>query len=178
MKNIANRLLMFSILIFTAATVGCASGDRDERTALQPASTQPMSDDDQITQGDFNTALAEELGADQYGMRQYVIAFLKAGPTRAEDQATAVKLQQAHMANISRMAEEGKLVVAGPFIDGGDLRGIYIFAVKTIEEAQALTETDPAIQAGQLEMELRPWYGSAALMQVNDIHATIARERP
>lgn len=67
--------------------------------------------------------------------------------------------------------------MAGPFMDDGDIRGIYIFNVKTIEEAQALTETDPAIKAGRLIMELHPWYGSAALMQINQLHKKIAKEQ-
>lgn len=117
-----------------------------------------------------DTALARALGADDYGMKQYVMAFLKAGPNRNQSQEEAQQLQKAHMDNILRMADEGSLVVAGPFLDGGDIRGIYIFNVKTIEEAKALTETDPAIKAGRLVMELHPWYGSAALMKVNEIH--------
>jgi hypothetical protein len=82
------------------------------------------------------------------------------------------------MANIRRMAAAGQLVLAGPFMDDGELRGIYLFAVATIEEARALTATDPAIQAGTLVMELRPWYGSAALMQTNAVHGRIAAENP
>ncbi len=73
------------------------------------------------------------------------------------------------------MTTFGKLVLAGPFMDEGDLRGIYIFNVTTIEEAQSLTETDPAIQAGSLVMELKPWYGSAALMGVNSEHDRISK---
>jgi uncharacterized protein YciI len=61
------------------------------------------------------------------------------------------------------MAEAGQLVLAGPFMDAGEVRGIYIFNVTTVEEARALTETDPAVKAGRLAMELHPWYGSAAL---------------
>jgi hypothetical protein len=76
------------------------------------------------------------------------------------------------------MAEDGDLVLAGPFLDKGELRGIYIFDVPTVEEARQLTATDPAIQAGRLEMELRPWYGSAALRKVNEIHAQIAEVNP
>jgi hypothetical protein len=57
------------------------------------------------------------------------------------------------------------------------LRGIYIFDVATVAEAEALTRTDPAIQAGQLVMELHPWYGSAALMMVNEVHAKIQKVR-
>ena len=120
-----------------------------------------------------DTLLARELGADEYGMKQYVMAFLKAGPNRSQSQEEAMKLQKAHLDNISRMAKEGTLVLAGPFLDEGDIRGIYIFNVTTIEDAKALTETDPAIQAGRLVMELHPWYGSAALMKVTEIHSTL-----
>jgi uncharacterized protein len=74
------------------------------------------------------------------------------------------------------MAEEGKLILAGPFLDDGDIRGIYIFNVQTVEEAEALTKTDPAIQSGRLVMELHPWYGSAALMEVNQMHKKIAKK--
>ena len=123
----------------------------------------------QTTTG-YDATLAQQLGADKNGMKQYVIAFLKSGPNRNQDAAEAQALQKAHMDNIHRLANEGKLVLAGPFMDKGELRGIYIFDVTTIEEAQKLTETDPAIKAGRLVMELHPWYGSAALMQVNATH--------
>ena len=123
----------------------------------------------------FNAELAKEMGADDYGMRKYVMAFLKAGPNRTADKAEAAKLQAAHMANIGRLAEEGKLAIAGPFLDNGELRGIYIFNVETIEEAKKLTETDPAIKAGSLIMELHPWYGSAALGLVNKYHDKISK---
>lgn len=123
----------------------------------------------------YNKQLADSLQADEYGMKNYVMAFLKAGPNRNQDSATASKLQTAHMQNIMRMAKEGKLIVAGPFLDNGELRGVYIFNVSTLDEAKQLTETDPAIQAGRLVMELHPWYSSAALMKVNEIHNTIAK---
>lgn len=122
----------------------------------------------------FDEALAKRLEADEYGMHSYVMAFLKAGPNRSQDSLEAATLQRAHLDNITRMAEEGTLVVAGPFLDDGVVRGIYIFDVKTIEEARALTATDPAIQAGRLEMELHPWYGPAALGLVQEISKKIA----
>lgn len=121
----------------------------------------------------YDSVKAKAYGADQYGMKSYVMAFLKAGPNRDLDSAAAMELQSAHMKNIGRMAKEGKLLIAGPFLDDGEIRGIYIFDVPTIEEAEALTNTDPAIQAGSLVMELKPWYGSAALMAINDIHSTL-----
>lgn len=57
---------------------------------------------------------------------------------------------------------------------GADDYGMHRY-VETVEEAEALTNTDPAIKAGSLVMELLPWYGSAALMKVNDIHGQIAK---
>lgn len=130
------------------------------------------------TETTYNAELAEELGADDYGMRQYVMAFLKAGSNRDQDSTRAAELQRAHLENIRRMAEEGDLILAGPFMDSGEIRGIYIFDVRTVEEARKLTETDPAVQAGRLEMELHPWYGSAALMKVNEIHGQISKQNP
>ncbi|MDN4164359.1 YciI family protein [Cytophagales bacterium LB-30] len=123
----------------------------------------------------YDSLLAQKYGADQYGMKQYVMAFLKSGPNRSQDSATAAQIQRAHMDNIGRMAEEGKLVLAGPFLDEQELRGIYIFDVRTIEEAEALTASDPAVQAGRLIMELHPWYGSAAMMQINETHKRLSK---
>lgn len=126
----------------------------------------------------YDAALARKLKADEYGMRTYVMAFLKAGPNRNRSPEEAQKLQRAHMDNINRMAAEGKLVIAGPFADNGPIRGIYIFDVPTVKEAEALTQSDPAIQAGSLAMELHPWYGSAALMMVNEVHERIQQKKP
>jgi len=125
-----------------------------------------------------NEELAKRLGADEYGMKKYVMAFLKRGPNPSKDSITAAKNQKAHLENIGRMAEEGTLVLAGPFLDGTDLRGIYIFNVETIEEAQKLTATDPLIQSGGLIMELHPWYGSAGLMELSKIHKKISEKNP
>jgi hypothetical protein len=66
------------------------------------------------TTTDFDESLAKELGADDYGMRKYVIAFLKKGPNRTIDSIKAVALQKGHMANIGRLSKEGKLAIAGP----------------------------------------------------------------
>ena len=131
-----------------------------------------------LAQSPYDAELAAKLKADDQGMRTYVMAFLKAGPNRERPPDEAQRLQAAHRDNIRRLASEGKLVLAGPFGDNGPLRGIYIFDVSTIAEAEELTRTDPAIQAGQLVMELHPWYGSAALMMVNEVHAKIQKPRP
>lgn len=130
----------------------------------------------QTTLTSYDSLLAKQYGADDYGMKQYVVAFLKRGPNRNMNSVEAERLQKAHLKNITRLGKEGKLILAGPFLDNGDIRGIYIFNVKTIEEAQKLTQTDPAIQKGSLIMELHPWYGSAALMAIQEIHPTIEKK--
>ena len=124
----------------------------------------------------YDSVLAKKLGADKYGMKKYVIAFLKTGKTQITDTAKLEQIQMAHLKNIMKLADEGKMVLAGPFLDNTSLEGIFIFNVSTVEEAKKLTETDPAIQAGVLEMELHPWYGSAAVMEVVRIHNTIQKK--
>ena len=128
-------------------------------------------------QATYDAALAARLKADDNGMKTYVMAFLKAGPNRNRPREEAQKLQAAHRANINRLAAEGKLVLAGPFADDGELRGIYVFDVTTTAEAEALTRTDPAIQAGQLVMELHPWYATAGLMTIPELHSRIEKKK-
>ncbi|MCL1050492.1 YciI family protein [Shewanella abyssi] len=123
----------------------------------------------------YDADRAATAGADQYGMKRYVMAFLKRGPNRDRTDEEAKALQAAHMANIGRLAEAGKLVLAGPFLADGELRGIYIFNVTSIEEAKALTASDPAVQAGSLIMELKAWYGSAALTEMNGLHKLMSK---
>jgi uncharacterized protein YciI len=124
----------------------------------------------------FDEALAKKLGADDLGMREYVMCFLKTGPFKVEDPAKRSELMKGHFGMINRLAKEGKLVLAGPFSNGGEFRGIYLFDVKTVEEAKLLTETDPSIKVGYFTVEFIKWYGSAALMQVNETHNKIAKK--
>lgn len=100
-------------------------------------------------------------------MMVYYMAFLKKGPDRSHDSLTAAKIQEGHMAHIMQMAKDKKLVLAGPFMDDGDVRGIFIFNVATMEEAVELTNQDPAIKSGRLTMEIRPWYGPVMLKDIN-----------
>ena len=90
-------------------------------------------------------------------MSMLYLAFLKSGPNRTQPATEAEEIQKAHIANIERLARLGKLVAAGPFGDDGALRGIFVFRVASLEEAQALSDTDPAVKAGRLVLELHPW---------------------
>jgi len=152
-----NKLILLTIAVIVA---GCTSNnvvDRQNKVS-------------------YNPVLAKKLGADEYGMKKYVMAFLKSGPVKITDSTERAKLQVAHLNNITRLANEGKLLVAGPFLDSQELRGIFIFNIESIEEAKTLTETDPAIKAGTLIMELHPWYGSAALVETAEIHKSVQKK--
>ncbi len=108
-------------------------------------------------------AAAEESNAGPGGfeMTTYYVGFLYRGPKwTPEETPETRKIQEGHMANIQRMGAAGKLVIAGPFTDNGDLRGLYVFRVASAEEAKGLVESDPAVQAGRLRFELHPWYAA------------------
>jgi uncharacterized protein len=124
----------------------------------------------------YDAALAKKLGADDYGMKKYVMVFLKDGPTRLKDFVARDELQNAHLKNILKLASEGKLIVAGPFLDDQEIRGIFILNVSTVEEAKQIAATDPAVKAGTLIMELHPWYGSAGLVEAFGIHKKIEKK--
>jgi uncharacterized protein YciI len=82
--------------------------------------------------------LAKQLGADERGMRSYVLVVLKSGPTPVPAGPARDEMFRGHFANINRLAAEGKLVVAGPFDGSNGWRGMFIFAVDKIEAARTL----------------------------------------
>lgn len=174
MYNKTKKLVLLGVL---ALVFACNPPEDDAITAeIQLPDNTALTRTNEDTETGYDSLLAKRLGGDEYGMKKYVLALLKAGPNRSKDKDVAQKLQMEHLKNIERLANEGKLVVAGPFLDGGDLKGIYIFNVETIEEATALTNTDPAIVAGSLVMELHPWYSSAALVDVNNVHKKLSKK--
>lgn len=86
------------------------------------------------------------------------LAFLVRGDKWTPERTPQTEaIQKGHMANIQRLAEMKKLVVAGPFGDNGTLRGIFVFRVNSIEEAREMAATDPAVQAGRLALQIHPW---------------------
>ncbi|QEH39192.1 hypothetical protein OJF2_78040 [Aquisphaera giovannonii] len=119
-------------------------------------------------------ALAKKLGADERGMRNYVLVILKTGPKRVPAGAARDEMFRVHFANMKRLADQGKLVVAGPFADENDWRGMFLFAVETTEEAGTLVATDPVIKSGEMVAEYHRLYCSAALMAVKEVHEKIA----
>lgn len=127
----------------------------------------------------FDAELAKKLGADERGMKMYVLCILKTGPKDAEIKGDERKeIFAGHFANIGRLADEGKLAVAGPFgKNDKSYRGLYIFNVTTIEEAEKLVVLDPAVKAGVFVPDLTLWYGSAAMMVVSETHKKIEKPK-
>lgn len=124
----------------------------------------------------FDAALAARLGADDYGMKGYVLVILKTGPNKHPAGKERDELFKGHFANMNRLAAEGKLAVAGP-LDGVDgWRGLFILAAKDIEEAREIAGSDPVLKSGEMIAEYHKLFSSAALMQVNETHEKIAKK--
>jgi len=112
----------------------------------------------------YDKRLADSLGADDYGMKSYVLVMLKTGEGKMDDKKKRDSIFYGHLQNIKRLADIGKLIVAGPLFENEKkYEGIFILNVSTIEEATSLLGTDPAVKAKLLAPELYKWYGSAAL---------------
>lgn len=125
----------------------------------------------------FDASAAQRLGADQRGMRVYVLVLLKSGPNKMAAGKERDEMFAGHFANINRLASDGKLVLAGPF-DGVDgWRGLFILTVKDIEEAKLLTATDPVIIKGEMIAEYHKWYGSAGVMDIPRLHETLTEKK-
>ncbi|RPE05757.1 hypothetical protein EGT74_25680 [Chitinophaga lutea] len=125
----------------------------------------------------YDKALADSLGADDYGMKMYVLVILKSGSNTTTDKKVTDSLFRGHMNNIGRLAAEGKLVVAGPMKKNDkSYRGIFILNAKTVEEGRALLETDPAVQAKIFDTEIYEWYGSAALPTYLPNHDRVSKK--
>ena len=156
--RILNRTLLLFAFVFLLASVQFA------QTVQKP---NPA----------YDAELAKKLGGNDGGMKTYVLAILKTGPNDATVKGEErTKAFQGHMANIGKLANEGKLAVAGPFgKNDKTFRGLFILNVSTVEEAQRLAETDPAVKAGIFVVDYIPWFGSASLMATNEIHKKISK---
>lgn len=120
----------------------------------------------QSTNPNYDSELAKKLGADDYGMKSYIFVMLKTGSNESTDNAYKDSCFAGHLANITRLVKENKLIVAGPLGKNENAyRGIFILNVTTFDEANELLKTDPAINAKFLEADLYNWYGSAALSE-------------
>lgn len=87
----------------------------------------------------------------------YFGMLVKGAAWSAGETPERIELQKKHLAHIMKMGEEGKLVLAGPLLDDGAIRGLLVYKAASIEEARAWAEADPAVKAGRLKVEMHPW---------------------
>jgi len=104
---------------------------------------------------------AHEL-AESMGMAVYHVYLLKKGPTWSPDSTPEISaLQEAHLANMRRLRQMGKLVLSGPLLDSfatsGEIRSIGVLKTETLQEAEDLIATDPMVRVGHLVFELHAW---------------------
>ena len=133
-------------------------------------------------ENEFSQKLADSLGADKRGMKNYMLIILKTGPKDAviTDKKQREELFKGHFTNMTAMEKSGKLKMAGPFATKNELgyRGIFLLDVKTEEEAKTLLQNDPTVKNGIFEVEILPWYGSAAIPMHLKYHKKISKEAP
>ena len=172
MKQMPSKRSIFPMLpgtlLFAALALPAHGQEATPATAPAPAAAPG-----------YDAALAQRLGADEMGMRRYVLVILNTGPTRVPDGEARKAMFAGHFANMERLAREGKLALAGPFSEDPDgWRGLFLLAVDDLGEAKRLTATDPVIVNGEMVAEYHRWYGSAAAMLVPEIHDRIAKQTP
>ncbi|RZL58614.1 MAG: hypothetical protein EOO93_16820 [Pedobacter sp.] len=125
----------------------------------------------------YDEALAKKLGADDYGMKMYILVMLKTGSNTSETKAKTDSLFAGHMSNMGKMVAMNKLIVAGPMgKNDKNYRGLFILNTKSMDEAKQLLECDPAIKAKVLDAELFDWYGSAALSEYLPFHDKVQKK--
>lgn len=147
-----------------------------KHAALALATTLACLSAPAYAQTQTDAELAKSLGANEQGLRPYILVLLKTGPNKVPAGPERTKMFQGHFANMERLAGEKKLAVAGPLDGVNGMRGLFVLATGDIEEAKAWTATDPVIIQGEMVAEYHKFFSSAGLMAVNDIHKRISRK--
>jgi uncharacterized protein YciI len=135
--------ILFFILITGYIATGCGNDHQSTFVSTTPPEKYDLNKDTSVYSGE---------------MKRYWLVLLQKGPNRNQDSISAEKIQAAHMANINRLAKEGKLVMAGPIGVEGDLRGIFLMNCADSAEVENFVTTDSAVITGRLIMKYYPWW--------------------
>lgn len=146
---------------------------------LEKQLSKKLTNDTMNANPNYDSRLAEKLGADDYGMKKYVLVVLKTGINQSQDKEFVEKCFRGHLDNINRLVKEGKMIVAGPLTKNEKTyRGIFILNVADFDEAEKVLQRDAAIKEGLLDFELFSWYGSAALPEYLPFSDKIWKAQP
>ena len=108
----------------------------------------------------------------------YVFVYLKTGPQSGKQSpAESQEIFKGHMSNMHRLADEKKLIVAGPFDKPHDAswRGIFILDVASVDDARRLVATDPGVIAGVFAPDFHPFQASPVLRDTLDLEKAQSR---
>jgi len=124
----------------------------------------------------YDSLLARKLGADDKGIKTYVLGILKTGSNDIQDKNVRDILFKGHIAFIERLIKSGDIVTAGPLgKNENSYRGLFILNVSSIEEANSLLQADPSIKENLFAADLYTWSTSAALPMYFQFHDKIEK---
>ena len=132
--------ILFCLVLVSA--VACNDKKHETEATITPANYDLQSD---------TTVYSKE-------MKRFWLVELRKGPNRNQDSASRVKIQAAHIANIERLAKEGKIIMAGPIGIEDDLQGIFLMNCSDSTEVEKFVQTDTAVITGRLIMKYYPWW--------------------
>ena len=136
------KIVLF-ILCIASIVAACSNDPKTSEASATPPVKYDINQDSSVSAGE---------------MKRYWLVLLQKGPNRNQDSTSAEKIQAAHMANINRLAKEGKLVMAGPIGVDDDLRGIFLMNCADSTEVENFVKTDSAVITGRLIMKYYPWW--------------------
>jgi len=140
-----NSYMKFSLLILSIACIAISCSNNKQATTA--STTLPEKYD-----------LNKDTSVYSGEMKRFWLVHLLKGPNRNQDSASRVKIQAAHIANIVRLAKEGKIIMAGPIGAESDLQGIFLMNCKDSSEVESFVKTDTAVITGRLVMKYYPWW--------------------
>jgi uncharacterized protein YciI len=155
--------ILMLVIFFTSCNNSQETATTTQSTTVAQKSPQKMSVAEKqamLNKGFKILEFIDPKTKDTILMQQYFMAFLKKGENRSQNKREADSLQRLHLAHLDKMFRLGYADISGPFGDLGDIRGITIYNVPTLEMADSLAKADPAVKAGRLQIEMHPWWAA------------------
>ena len=137
------KILSFVLCVALAVASSCNNEQSTSISEVKPDEKYDLAKDTSVYSGE---------------MKRFWLVHLLKGPNRNQDSISGVKIQAAHIANIVRLAKEGKIIMAGPIGIEGDLQGIFLMNCKDSTEVESFVKTDTAVITGRLIMKYYPWW--------------------
>ncbi len=100
--------------------------------------------------------------------KYHFVVLMRADNPPALSREEAQRIQSEHLGHLSKMHQEGHLLVAGPFGERFDerWRGLCLYkGTLSREEVRRLAESDPAVQAGVMQVALMDWYTEKGVLE-------------